>query len=55
VLDRVERHPTFDPRRDYVLRVSASELTDTERAAMPASPQPPPAASVDDIDLDLQL
>jgi hypothetical protein len=55
VLDRVEAHPTFDPRRDYVLSLSASELTDPERAAMPTPPQPPPAASVDDIDLDLRL
>jgi hypothetical protein len=53
VLDRVDAHPAFDPRRDYVLRLSATELTDAERAAMPMPPQPPPAASVDDIDLQL--
>lgn len=53
VLDRVDQHPTFDPRRAYVPRLSATELTDTERAAMPTPPQPPPAASVDDIDLPL--
>ncbi|ABD12314.1 hypothetical protein ThrDRAFT_03446 [Frankia casuarinae] len=53
VLDRVDQHPAFDPRRAYVPRLSATELTDTERAAMPSPPQPPPAASVDDIDLPL--
>ena len=36
VLDRVDLHADFDPRRDYALTVSGSELTDTERAA--ASP-----------------
>ncbi|WP_322753663.1 BREX system ATP-binding protein BrxD [Frankia sp. Cas3] len=53
VLDRVDQFPTFDPRRDYVVRLAAGELTDTERAAMPTPPQPPPATSVDDIDLRL--
>ena len=33
VLDRVELHPTFDPRRDYALTVSAADLTEQERAA----------------------
>ena len=41
VLDRVDLHADFDPRRDYALTVSGSELTDTERAA----------ASPDDIEL----
>jgi hypothetical protein len=40
----------FDPRGDYVVRVAAGELTDAERAA--AGP-PPPAGSVDDIELPL--
>ncbi|GAA5038886.1 BREX system ATP-binding protein BrxD [Actinopolymorpha pittospori] len=53
VMDRVDQHATFDPRRDYALRVSASELTDAERAMMPTPPPLVPAASVDDIDLDL--
>ena len=51
VLDRIDQHPGFDPRRDYVLRMSAQELTDVERAAMPVPPPLAPAASVDDIDL----
>lgn len=33
VLDRVELHPAFDPRRDYALTVSAADLTEQERAA----------------------
>ncbi len=33
VLDRVDVHPTFDPRRDYDLVVSAAEMSDEERAA----------------------
>ena len=53
VLDRVDQYSTFDPRHDYVLRISASELTDTERAAMPAPPPLAPASSVDEIDLQL--
>ena len=51
VLDRVDQYPEFDPRRDYMLRLSAAELTDVERAAMPAPPPLPPASSPDDIDL----
>jgi hypothetical protein len=31
VLDRVDEHPNFDPRRHYALTLSAMELTDTER------------------------
>jgi P-loop Domain of unknown function (DUF2791) len=50
VLDRVDQFPDFDPRRDYVVRLAPGELTDAERAA--AGP-PPPAASVDDIELPL--
>lgn len=46
VLDRVDQHPDFDPRRDYALTVSDTELTDVERQARAA-------ASVDDIELDL--
>jgi hypothetical protein len=51
VLDRIDQHPGFDPRRDYVVRISAQELTDAERAAMPQSPPLAPASSPDDIDL----
>lgn len=44
VLDRVDQFPDFDPRRDYRLTVSSSELTSVEREA---------ARSVDDIELEL--
>ncbi|MEV6525739.1 BREX system ATP-binding protein BrxD [Longispora sp. NPDC051575] len=43
VLDPVELHPDFDPRRHFELTVSSSELTEVERNA----------ASSDDIALDL--
>lgn len=33
VLDRIDLYPDFDPRRDYALTVTQSELTVTERAA----------------------
>lgn len=46
VLDRVDQFADFDPRRDYALTLSDSELTDGERAMRPA-------ASVDDIELPL--
>jgi hypothetical protein len=47
VLDRVDLHPEFDPRRDYQLTVARNELTAVEANARAASP--------DDIDLDLEL
>jgi hypothetical protein len=53
ILDRIDQHPGFDPRRDYTVRVSAHELTAAERAAMPTPPPLPPASSVDEIDLTL--
>lgn len=40
VLDRVDQFPEFDPRRNYHLTLSATEMTDVERAV-----------SVDDIEL----
>ncbi len=43
VFDRVDDHPTFDPRRDYPLMIAAAEFTDVERNA----------ASAGDIALDL--
>ncbi len=43
VLDPVELHPTFDPRRDFALTVNSAELTAVERNAV----------SADDIHLDL--
>ena len=44
VLDRVDQHPDFDPRRDYALTVGEAEMGDIERQA---------AAGVDDIAIDL--
>lgn len=44
VLDRVDQHPDFDPRRDYRLTVGETELGDEERQA---------AAGINDIDLQL--
>lgn len=46
VLDRVDQFPDFDPRADYRLTVTDSELTEIERNARAAK-------SVDDIELDL--
>ncbi|MBP2334562.1 hypothetical protein JOF41_000740 [Saccharothrix coeruleofusca] len=45
VLDTVEQHPDFDPRRDYSPTIDRGELTDAEREAAATSP--------DDIDLDV--
>jgi len=45
ILDRVDQHETFDPRRDYALTVSVTELTEVERNAA--------ANRAEDIDLDL--
>ena len=50
VLDRVDQFPDFDPRRDYRLTVSATELTDVEREAHTRGDQRMPS-SVDDVDL----
>lgn len=44
VLDRVDQHPDFDPRTDYTLTVSDTELLDVERNA---------ARSAGDVELDL--
>ena len=44
VLDRVDQHEDFDPRRDYALTISDVELGEVERQA---------ASSIDDIDLDV--
>jgi hypothetical protein len=35
VLDRVDQFPDFDPRRDYALTVSDTELTPSERTGRP--------------------
>ncbi|WP_217614700.1 BREX system ATP-binding protein BrxD [Cellulomonas sp. GbtcB1] len=50
VLDRVDQFPDFDPRRDYRLTVSVSELTDVEREARSRGDLRA-ASSVDDVDL----
>src|SRR5690606_20069589 len=36
VLDRIDQFPDFDPRRDYRLTVSDTELSDVERNARAA-------------------
>ncbi len=45
VLDRIDLHPDFDPRRDYALTLSDRELTDVERNARAAT-------TPDDIELE---
>lgn len=47
VLDRVDLYDDFDPRRDYRLTVTSTELTDVEREAHAT-----PATNVDNISLD---
>ena len=44
VLDRIDLHPEFDPRRDYALTLTDGELTDVERNARAAT-------SPDDVEL----
>jgi len=46
VLDRVDQYPDFDPRRDYALTVTETELSDIERNARAA-------LGPDDVALDL--
>jgi hypothetical protein len=46
VLDRIDQHPEFDPRRHYSLTISSAELNEIERNVRAA-------ASVDDIELTL--
>lgn len=43
VLDKIEQFPDFDPYKDYEVKISQTELSDSERAAMTA----------DDVALDL--
>jgi hypothetical protein len=45
VLDKVEHHPAFDPRKEGPVRISDNELTATEREAR--------ASTADDIELDV--
>ena len=44
ILDRVDLHEDFDPRKHYTLTLAETEMSATERAAASA-------ASVDDIEL----
>ena len=44
VLDRIDIHPDFDPRRDYAVTLSDGELTEVERNARAA-------ATPDDVEL----
>jgi len=48
VLDRVDSHPTFEPRSHYDLIVEVNEMTDEERAAAGATRTP------DQIHLDIE-
>jgi hypothetical protein len=50
VLDRIDQFPDFDPRRDYRLTVTPTELTAVEREAHARTLAP---TTVDDVDLDL--
>ncbi|MTG90707.1 BREX system ATP-binding protein BrxD [Cellulosimicrobium sp. BIT-GX5] len=52
VLDRVDQFPDFDPRRDYQLTVSSTELTAQEIEARSRGDRRA-ATSVDDVALDL--
>ena len=45
VLDRIDQHPEFDPRKHYSLTIQDNELTEIERNARAA-------ATVDEIELD---
>ena len=47
LLDRVDEHPDFDPRKHYTLVIDPTELTEEERAAAGIT------RSIDDIPLDL--
>jgi len=46
ILDRIDQHPHFDPRRDYALTVAETELSEVERNARAAR-------SPDDVELEL--
>jgi hypothetical protein len=46
VLDRIDQHPDFDPRRHYRLTIADDELTRVERSTRGAT-------SVDEVELDL--
>ena len=45
ILDRIDQHDEFDPRVNYQLTVSTSEMTSVEREAQ--------VKTVDDIELEL--
>ena len=46
ILDRIDLHPEFDPRKDYALTISDVELKPVERQAIGRT-------NVDEIELDL--
>lgn len=46
VLDTIELHPDFNPRKDYEIKISTAEMNDDEREAAAVR-------SADDIDLDV--
>lgn len=50
VLDRVDEHAEFDPRRHYALTLTSSELTEVERNAWAATQR---AGRADDVELEL--
>jgi hypothetical protein len=47
ILDRIDIHESFDPRRDYQLTIGEVELTSVERSTMSGQ-------SVDEIELELE-
>lgn len=50
VLDRVDEHEEFDPRRHYALTIAAAELTETERNAWAGTQR---ADRADDVEIEL--
>lgn len=49
VLDRIDQHADFDPRKHYQLTLERHEMSDVEREYQAI----PPAESVDDVELDV--
>lgn len=54
VLDRVELHAEFDPRRDYRLTVTSRELTTAEQEAQRKG-HTPAAATMDDVEIEVNF
>ncbi len=53
VLDPIDLHADFDPRRHYSLTLGTEELSAVERAAAGSAGEPKAVRGVDDIELDL--